>query len=105
MPSKNFKGNKEVPNSIMSATWPKLSFSSYNSSLKAKQTVFVMLSSVSMKNIKLGMLYVCVTEHSYNSADLTVSKRPGTSYQIKIHFAVFNHLYLLFSFIKLVETL
>ena len=38
-------------------------------------------------------------------ADLTVSKRPGTSYRIKIHFAVFNHLYLLFSFMKLVETL
>ena len=37
-------------------------------------------------------------------ADLTVSKRPGTSYQIEIHFAVVNHLYLLFSFMKLVET-
>ena len=37
------------------------------------------------------------------AADLTVSKRPGTSYRIKIHFAVFNHLYLLFSFMKLVE--
>ena len=38
-------------------------------------------------------------------ADLTVSKRPGTSYRIEIHFAVFNHLYLLFSVVKLVETL
>ena len=38
-------------------------------------------------------------------ADLTVSKRPGTSYQIEIHFAVVNHLYLLFAFVKLVETL
>ena len=37
-------------------------------------------------------------------ADLTVSKRPGTSYQIEIDFAVVNHLYLLFSFVKLVET-
>ena len=37
-------------------------------------------------------------------ADQTVSKRPGTSYQIEIHFAVVNHLYLLFSFVKLVET-
>ena len=37
-------------------------------------------------------------------ADLTVSKRPGTSFRIEIHFAVFNRLYLLFSFIKLVET-
>ena len=39
-----------------------------------------------------------------NLADLTVSKRPGTCYQIEIHFAVVNHLYLLFSFVKLVET-
>ena len=39
-----------------------------------------------------------------NPTDLTVSKRPGTSYQIEIHFAVFNHLYLSFSIIKLVET-
>ena len=38
-------------------------------------------------------------------ADLTVSKRLGTSYRIKLHFAVFNHLYLLFSAMKLVETL
>ena len=38
-------------------------------------------------------------------ADVTVSKRPGTSYQIKIHFASFNHLYLLFPSMKLVETL
>ena len=37
-------------------------------------------------------------------ADLTVSKRPGTSNQIEIHFAVVNHLYLLFFFVKLVET-
>ena len=36
-------------------------------------------------------------------ADLTVSKRPGTSSRIEIHFAVFNRLYLLFCFIKLVE--
>ena len=37
-------------------------------------------------------------------ADLTVSKRPGTSYRIEIHFIVFNRLYLLVFFIKLVET-
>ena len=37
-------------------------------------------------------------------ADLTMSKRPGTSYQIEIHFAVVNRLYLLFFFTKLVET-
>ena len=36
-------------------------------------------------------------------ADLTVSERPGTSYQIEIHFAVVNYLYILFSFVKLVE--
>ena len=43
----------------------------------------------------------------YKPADLTVSKWPRTSYglEIKIHFAVFNHLYILFSFMKLVETL
>ena len=40
-----------------------------------------------------------------NPADRTVSKRPGTSNRIEIHFAVFNHLYLCFSFIKLAETL
>ena len=39
-----------------------------------------------------------------NLADLTMRKRPGTSYPIEIHFAVVNHLYLLFSFVKLVET-
>ncbi len=38
-------------------------------------------------------------------ADLTVSKRPGTSNRIEIHFAVFNHLYLCFSFMTLAETL
>ena len=37
-------------------------------------------------------------------ADLTLSNRLGTSYRIEIHFAVFNRLYLLFSFIKLVKT-
>ena len=37
-------------------------------------------------------------------ADLTVSRKPGTSYQIEIHLAVVNHLYLLFSFVNLVET-
>ena len=32
----------------------------------------------------------------YHPADLTVSKRPGTSNRIESHFAVFNHLYLCF---------
>ena len=36
----------------------------------------------------------------YYPADLTVSKRPGNSYGIEIHFAVFNRLYLLLFFIK-----
>ena len=44
-----------------------------------------------------GFIYTIV-------ADRTVSKRPGTSHQIEIHFAVVNHLYLLFSFEKVVET-
>ena len=44
-------------------------------------------------------------KHKYTLADLTVSKRPGTSNRIEIHFAVFNHLYLCFSFMKLAETL
>ncbi len=38
-------------------------------------------------------------------ADLAVSKRPGTSNRIEIHFAIFNHLYLCFSFMKFAETL
>ena len=37
-------------------------------------------------------------------ADLTVSERPGTSYRIEIRFLVLNYLYLLFFFMKLVET-
>ena len=37
-------------------------------------------------------------------ADLTVSERPGTGFQIEIHFTVFNRFYLLFSCMKLVET-
>jgi hypothetical protein len=37
-------------------------------------------------------------------SDLTVSKRPGTSYQIEIHFSGFNRLHLLFCFMKLAET-
>ena len=45
--------------------------------------------------------YVSLT---FYLADLTVSKRPGSGYQIEIHFDVVNHFYLLFSFLKLVET-
>ena len=36
-------------------------------------------------------------------ADLTVSKKPGTSNRIEIRFSVFNRLYLLFSFINLLK--
>ena len=44
-----------------------------------------------------------VYAHAFNHlADLTVSKRPGTSCQIEIHFAVSNYVYLLFPFLKLV---
>ena len=39
-----------------------------------------------------------------STTNLTVSKRPGTRYQIEIHFDVFNRSYILFSFMKLVET-
>ena len=49
---------------------------------------------------QLGFKHV----HLFSLAVLTVSKRPGTSYQIEIHFAVVNHFRLLFSFVKLVET-
>ena len=31
-----------------------------------------------------------------NPSDLTVSKRPGTTYRIEIRFAVFNHLYIFY---------
>ena len=47
---------------------------------------------------------ICWNIKASHLADLTASKRPGTSYQIEIYFAVVNHLYLLFSFVKLVET-
>ena len=40
----------------------------------------------------------------FRVADLTVSKRPGSSYQIEIHFAFYKHSYLLFAFIEAVET-
>ena len=49
---------------------------------------------------KLYTRYTCML----TIADLTVSKGPGTSFRIEIHFAVVNHLYPLFSFVKLVET-
>ena len=46
----------------------------------------------------------CSHHPAYKLADLTVSKRPGTSFRIEIHFTVFNRFNLLFSFMKLVET-
>ena len=41
---------------------------------------------------------------SLHPADQTVSKRPGTSYQILIHFPVFDHSNVLFFLMQLVET-
>ena len=46
----------------------------------------------------------CKDDEGDTLADLTVSERPGTSFQIEIHFTVFNRFYLLFSLMKLVET-
>ena len=46
--------------------------------------------------------FVCVK--NIKLVGVTASTRPGTSYHIEIHFAVVNHLYLLFSFLNLVET-
>ena len=42
--------------------------------------------------------------HTWLLVDLTVSKRPGTSDRIEIHFPDFKPLYLLFCCMKLVET-
>ena len=53
-------------------------------------------------NCVLPFQVVCVFDCTL--ADLTVSKRPETSNQTEIHFSVVNHLCLLFSFVKLVET-
>ena len=58
-----------------------------------------------MQDIHLRESHVYFFDVRYHLlADLTVSKRPGTSDQIEIHFAIFIRLYLLFSFMKLVET-
>ena len=81
----------------------------------ATQTLLVILIVLSNKQ-RIFLLPVTLKAHfvfsdhlndnNNNPADLTVSKRPGTSYRIEIHFAFFNHsIYLLFSFVKLVETL
>ena len=47
------------------------------------------------------MYLYTTTGHVNCQADLTVIKRLETSHQIEIHFAIFNLLYLLFSFMKL----
>ena len=53
----------------------------------------------------MGVKVLCSLEISLRTRmDLTVSETPGTSYQIQSYFAVFNLLFLLFFFIKLVET-
>ena len=52
--------------------------------------------------------YVCLHVNIFLRVE-SVTNYPAdltwTSYRIEIHFAVFNHLYLVFSFMKLVETL
>ena len=45
---------------------------------------------------KDDLIVVLKTQVYFKLADLTVSKRPRTSHQIEIHFAVFNRLFLLF---------
>ena len=58
-----------------------------------------------LQSLKACQLYLAYTTLGViNLADVTVSKRFGTSYQIEIHFTVVNHLYLLFSFVKLAGT-
>ena len=70
-----------------------------------KHIFLVRLFKTMMSTIKEVFLYSLIFQLTIIlPADLTASKRPGSSYQIEIHFAVFNHLYLLFSFRKLVET-
>ena len=68
-------------------------------------TLIFKMSSVTYSN-KPKTLFMANTLNlrSYRPADLTVRKRPGTSYPIEINFAVFNRLHLLFFFIKIVET-
>ncbi len=61
---------------------------------------------IKLSRFLMQLIVVCMLLIAYlQLADLTVSKRPGTSNRIEIHFAVFNHLYLCFSFMKLAETL
>ena len=76
--------------------------------LNAKLTegfVFLLDKLLKYQNCKgLAVTSYKYGDDCYLPADLTVSKRPETSYRVKIHFAVFNHLDLLFSFIKPVET-
>ena len=51
--------------------------------------------------------YTCLTPDDFTRqlADLTMSKRSGTSNKIEIQFAVFNRLDLCVFFMKLTETL
>ena len=57
-----------------------------------------------MNPAQSSLMFIVNHEYYVILAVLTVSKRLGTSYQIETWFAVVNHLYLLFSFVKLVET-
>ncbi len=64
----------------------------YNATREQIHLVKNRLNSV---RVKLKKYFACTRspEVPYNLADLIVSKRPGTSNRIEIHFAVFSHLY------------
>ena len=66
---------------------------------------WMMLEDVDL-SLNLFKMFVqhCAMLLGQQLADLTVSKKAGTSFRTEIHFTIFNRLYLLFSFIKLVET-
>ena len=80
--------------------------------MNVRTEVMVVPRDARIRSVATGVLVVRDTDGlvllvkvGYCPADLTVTKRPGANYRIKILFAVFNHLHLLFSFVKLVETL
>ena len=80
--------NKEVENNVFEGARRYCSSTKWQKAIKRTWIYFL-----------LSLLQV-----SLSLADPAVSKRTGNSYRIEIHFAVFNRFYLLFSFMKLVET-
>ena len=68
------------------------------------QELFASIVSINIEGNLSAFVFIVIYLADLTVSDLTVSEGPGTSYQIEIHFAVVNHLYLLFSFVKLVET-